>query len=83
MGSTDRTIVIAGGSWTLPNFLAAQIGAQRMRSASNMELVGYDDLQARSAHQPVMQKGPITYTASRVCVCRGDELPDAVNAKFI
>jgi hypothetical protein len=30
--------------------------AQRSPRASNMELVGYDDLQARSAYQPVIQK---------------------------
>ena len=38
--------------------LAAQFGAaqQNAARASNMNLVGYDDLQARSAYQPVIQK---------------------------
>ena len=30
--------------------------AQRSPRASNMDLVGYNDLQARSAYQPVVQK---------------------------
>jgi hypothetical protein len=37
---------------SLPHLLAAQSDARR----SNMELVGYNDLQARSAYQPVIQK---------------------------
>ncbi len=42
--------------WALPGFLGAQTDAQRTPRASNMDLVGYDDLQARSAYQPVIQK---------------------------
>jgi hypothetical protein len=51
--------------WALAGFLAAPAAAQqpqppqpqqRTPRASNMDLVGYDDLQARSAYQPVIQK---------------------------
>ncbi len=46
---------------TLGGFLTAETmtpptAAQRSPRASNMELVGYNDLQARSAYQPVVQK---------------------------
>ena len=37
-------------------FLRAQTAAQREARKSNMDLVGYNDLQARSAYQPVIQK---------------------------
>jgi hypothetical protein len=36
--------------------LGAQTAAQREPRKSNMDLVGYNDLQARSAYQPVIQK---------------------------
>src|SRR6202158_2364231 len=42
--------VLAGQSMIPPT------AAQRSPRASNMELVGYNDLQARSAYQPVIQK---------------------------
>lgn len=36
--------------------LSAGAGAQRPAEKSNMDLVGYDDLQSRSAYHPVIQK---------------------------
>src|SRR3984885_1582133 len=36
--------------------LTASAPAQQTARQSNMELVGYNDLQARSAYQPVIQK---------------------------
>jgi hypothetical protein len=36
--------------------LRGQDAAQKVERASNMELVGYDDLQARTAYQPLVQK---------------------------
>jgi hypothetical protein len=46
---------------TLSGLLAAETltpptAAQRTPRASNMDLVGYNDLQSRSAYQPVIQK---------------------------
>ena len=35
---------------------ATPVAAQSEARKSNMELVGYNDLQARSAYQPVIQK---------------------------
>src|SRR5579864_3025645 len=44
-------------SWALSGLLAAPGVVQRNKpEKSNMELVGYNDLQARSAYQPVIQK---------------------------
>src|SRR5208283_4016944 len=48
-------------SWALCGMLAAQpmlppAAAQKTPRASNMTLVGYNDLQARSAYQPVIEK---------------------------
>src|SRR5947209_16772885 len=46
-------------SWTLFGFQAPvtpPTPAQRTPRASNMNLVGYNDLQARSAYQPIVQK---------------------------
>src|SRR5580658_7078084 len=36
--------------------IAASAAAQQAARKSNMELIGYNDLQARSAYQPVIQK---------------------------
>jgi hypothetical protein len=44
-----KTWLLAG---TLCGFIAAQTAARK----SNMDLVGYNDLQARSAYQPVIEK---------------------------
>src|SRR5437660_3921719 len=46
-------------SWTLFGFQAPvtpPTPAQRSPRASNMDLVGYNDLQARSAYQPIVQQ---------------------------
>ena len=58
--------MIKGSGWLalalgLGGFLAAETmipptAVQRAPRASNMDLVGYNDLQARSAYQPVIQK---------------------------
>src|ERR1700676_3133319 len=42
--------------WALSGLLAAPGVVQHKAEKSNMELVGYSDLQARSAYQPVIQK---------------------------
>jgi hypothetical protein len=42
--------------WALSTLLTAPAAAQGTARASNMDLVGYNDLQARSAYQPVIQK---------------------------
>jgi hypothetical protein len=42
--------------WAFAGMLGAQTAAQREARKSNMDLVGYNDLQARSAYQPVVQK---------------------------
>jgi hypothetical protein len=42
--------------WALGGYLEGQTTAQREPRSSNMDLVGYNDLQARSAYQPVIQK---------------------------
>src|SRR6266852_6597152 len=46
--------------WTLSGFQEAPVtpptAAQKTPRASNMALVGYNDLQARSAYQPIVQK---------------------------
>ena len=42
--------------WMLSSLLAAPAISQHKAEKSNMELVGYNDLQARSAYQPVIQK---------------------------
>src|SRR5262249_20253926 len=41
---------------TAPSQNIAPAAAQTKARASNMDLVGYSDLQARSAYQPVIQK---------------------------
>jgi hypothetical protein len=43
-------------SCAFAGFLGGQTAAQREARKSNMDLVGYNDLQARSAYQPVIQK---------------------------
>src|SRR5260221_422692 len=47
--------VLAGQSPAVQTVIAPT-AAQRSPRASNMDLVGYNDLQARSAYQPVIQK---------------------------
>jgi hypothetical protein len=47
-------LVILG--WALSGLLAAPGVVQHKAEKSNMEMVGYSDLQARSAYQPVIQK---------------------------
>jgi hypothetical protein len=42
--------------WACAGFLASQTAAQREPRKSNIDLVGYNDLQARSAYQPVIQR---------------------------
>ena len=45
------------GSWySVGLLLPVLLGAQQEARKSNMDLVGYNDLQARSAYQPVIQK---------------------------
>ncbi len=61
-----RCFVVRGSrllafGWAVCGFLAAQplappTAAQRTPRASNMNLAGYNDLQARSAYQPTVQK---------------------------
>jgi hypothetical protein len=48
-----RWLLIAGA---LAGALLAATAPQRKADKSNMELVGYNDLQARSAYQPVIEK---------------------------
>ena len=48
-----RWLLIAGA---LAGALLAATASQRKAEKSNMELVGYNDLQARSAYQPVIEK---------------------------
>src|ERR1700747_2678675 len=47
---------LAALGWALSGLLAAPAAEQRKAEKSNMDLVGYNDLQARSAYQPVIQK---------------------------
>jgi hypothetical protein len=42
--------------WALSSFLAAPAIAQQKAEKSNMELVGYNDLQGRGAYQPLVKK---------------------------
>src|SRR5215472_781200 len=42
--------------WALVVYSPAPAADQRKAEKSNMDLVGYNDLQARSAYQPVIQK---------------------------
>src|SRR5258708_37521347 len=57
---TSFAVVALG--WALCGMLAADqptlppSAAQKTPRASNMALVGYNDLQARSAYQPIVQK---------------------------
>src|SRR5580658_7049548 len=51
--SSQRLVALA---WALTGLLFGQTAAQREARSSNMDLVGYNDLQARSAYQPVIQK---------------------------
>jgi hypothetical protein len=56
-----RSIRSAARFWiifasALSGFVAAAAAAQRNAEKNNMDLVGYNDLQARSAYQPVIQK---------------------------
>ena len=56
-----KSLGIAAMGWALCGMLAAQptlppSDAQKKPRASNMTLVGYNDLQARSAYQPVIEK---------------------------
>src|SRR5919201_6397309 len=49
-----RELLIA--MFILPVVFALPAAAQGKAESSNMELIGYNDLQARSAYQPVIQK---------------------------
>jgi hypothetical protein len=42
--------------WSLTVFLAASAAAQQQAEKNNIELVGHNDLQSRSAYQPVIHK---------------------------
>src|SRR6516164_8633944 len=49
-----RSLLIT--TFGLPILFAPAAAAQSKAESNNMELVGYNDLQARSAYQPVIQK---------------------------
>jgi hypothetical protein len=52
VGSEVVCIVV----WSLTVFLAASAAAQQQAEKNNIELVGHNDLQSRSAYQPVIHK---------------------------
>jgi hypothetical protein len=55
-GYKVKSLGMAALCWALSAFLAAPLIAQRKAEMSNMELVGYNDLQGRSAFQNVVKK---------------------------
>src|SRR5580692_11691208 len=54
-GGRMRLRLLVLGS-VFAGFLGSQTAAQREVRKNNMDLVGYNDLQARSAYQPVIQQ---------------------------
>jgi hypothetical protein len=51
-----RWAIILGLGWALAVFSLTPAAAQKQAESKNMDLVGYDDLQGRSAYQPVVHK---------------------------
>jgi hypothetical protein len=51
---TSFGVLVLG--WALAGFLATAAGAQQQAEKSNMDLVGYNDLQGRSAYQPTLHQ---------------------------